>query len=73
MEATAEGHIRDIYSEKELEQMDSIEEAVSWQQSQESSCRTMISIKPVGEDPPTRLYWFNRNRVESCYSPYYSL
>ncbi|CAE7193596.1 CML16, partial [Symbiodinium pilosum] len=27
MEATAEGHIRDIYSEKELEQMDSIEEA----------------------------------------------
>ena len=27
MEATAEKHIREIYSEKELEQMDSIEEA----------------------------------------------
>ena len=30
MEATAETHIRDIYSEQELQQMDSIEEAASW-------------------------------------------
>ena len=30
MERTAEKHIREIYSEQELEQMDSIEEAAPW-------------------------------------------
>ena len=30
MERTAEKHIREIYSEQELDQMDSIEEAVPW-------------------------------------------
>ena len=30
MERTAEKHIREIYSEQELDQMDSIEEAAPW-------------------------------------------